>query len=128
MPHCAARLATLQGTAGPLCIANSAGAIRLSGITYRGVHGPADLSLAQVAETIGTAVGRKVLFVPTTPNQAHETFLQMSASPDFARLYVEMFAALAKSEPPAEPRTPETTTPTTLHDWAIHSLNPALVG
>ncbi|MBC8137573.1 MAG: NmrA family NAD(P)-binding protein [Fibrella sp.] len=98
-----------------------------AGKTYRGVHGPADLSFTEVASAIGAAIGKEVRYVQTTSDQARETFLQMGASPDFAGLYVEMFAALSRPTPSnAEPRTPETTTPTTLSDWAEKTLKPAI--
>lgn len=98
-----------------------------SGKTYRGVHGPADLSLTEVARAIGAGVGKEVRYMQTTPEQAHETFLQMGASPEFAGLYVEMFHALSdRGQSNAEPRTPETTTPTTLRDWAEKAIRPAI--
>jgi uncharacterized protein YbjT (DUF2867 family) len=97
--------------------------------TYRGVHGPADLSLAEVASAIGTVVGKDVRYVQTTPEQSHATFLQMGASEDFARLYVEMFDALTnRGQSNAEPRSAETTTPTTLQQWAEATLKPAVSG
>lgn len=98
-----------------------------AGKTYRGVHGPADLSLNDVADIIGKAIGRDVRYIQTTSEQAREMFLQLGASPEFAELYVEMFAALSSDKrSAAEPRTPETTTPTTLLDWATKTIKPAI--
>ncbi len=100
-----------------------------AGKTYRGVHGPADLSFAEVASVIGAAVGKEVRYIQTTPEQAHETFLQMGASADFAGLYVEMFDALSnRGQSNAEPRSPETMTPNTLRDWAEKAIKPAITG
>lgn len=98
-----------------------------AGNIYRGVHGPTDLSLNEVAATIGKAIGREVRYIQTTSDQARETFLQLGASPEFAELYVEMFAALSSDKrSAAEPRTSETTTPTTLLEWATKTIKPAI--
>lgn len=100
-----------------------------AGKTYRGVHGPTDLSLAEVADTIGTVVGKEVRYIQTTPDQSRATFRQLGASEEFAGLYVEMFDALTnRGRSNAEPRSAETTTPTTLQQWAEVTLKPAISG
>jgi uncharacterized protein YbjT (DUF2867 family) len=91
-----------------------------------GVHGPADLTMPEAAKIIGDAVNRPVNFVPLSSDEARKAFLSFGASAEFANIYVEMFEGFAKGLAPAEPRTPETTTPTTLAAWATDVLRPAV--
>lgn len=96
-----------------------------SGKMYHGVHGSADLTLAQVAEQLSSGTGLAIRFVQTTMGQAREQFLQAGMGADFTRLYMETYAGFAESRfVSAESRTAQTTTPTTLKAWAAQSLKP----
>jgi uncharacterized protein YbjT (DUF2867 family) len=53
--------------------------------------------------------------------------LGIGASPGFARALVEMYQALAQLGADAEPRTPETTTPTTLREWSVKVFRPLFI-
>ena len=46
--------------------------------------------------------------------------------PAFVQGYLDMLTSLAQPGAVAEPRTPETTTPTTLYQWAGEVLKPLL--
>ena len=95
-----------------------------TGRRYRGVHGPADLTGDQSAAILSEALGRPVRHVQVSPEQTRDAFLSMGASPAFADAYVEMYGGFARDPEPAEPRSPETTTPTTLDAWAREVLAP----
>lgn len=97
-----------------------------TGKRIQGLHGPADLSFDQTAHILSEATGRSIQYVAISPEQARQTLLQMGAGPAFAAAYVDMFTALAQPGAVAEPRTPETTTPTTLYQWAVEALKPLL--
>ncbi|HET9235455.1 MAG TPA: NAD(P)H-binding protein [Candidatus Eisenbacteria bacterium] len=97
------------------------------GQQVRGIHGPADLSFGAAASTVGQAIGRPVRHVEVTPEDARKAFLGMGTSPDVAAKYVEMYQAFGDGRlKVAEPRRPETTTPTTLLQFAVASIKPLL--
>lgn len=95
-----------------------------TGKRYRGVHGPTDLTGDQAAAILSEVLGRPVRHVQVSPEQTWEAFLGMGASPAFADAYVEMYQGFAQDPTPAEPRSPETTTPTTLAEWTGEVLKP----
>ncbi|MBC8140947.1 MAG: NAD(P)H-binding protein [Armatimonadetes bacterium] len=97
------------------------------GKTYRGVHGTADLSLAEAAKQLGDGTGLAIGYVQTTLEQTHEALLKMGMGADYARLYREMYGAFAANpNASAEARTAQTTTPTTLEAWAAQTLKPVV--
>lgn len=97
-----------------------------SGKTIHGLHGPADLTFNEATQIVGEAVGRPIQFVTISAEQARQTFLSWGASPDFADKYVDLFTGVSQPGAIAEPRTPATTTPTTLTAWAREVLRPLL--
>jgi uncharacterized protein YbjT (DUF2867 family) len=92
-----------------------------------GVHGPADLSYRRAADIVGEALGRPVRHVEISVEQMRQRMLA-AGLPDFvAATYAEFFQAIRDGRmAAAEPRSPETTTPTSLHDFARSALLPAL--
>jgi Predicted nucleoside-diphosphate-sugar epimerases len=97
-----------------------------AGVSYRGIHGPKNLTFDEAADEIGAALGRPVRHVRISPEEAREVFLGMGASEAVVRAYQEMSDGFSNGLEPAEPRTPETTTPTTLRRWAAEVLQPAV--
>ncbi|MBO0724901.1 MAG: NmrA family NAD(P)-binding protein [Blastocatellia bacterium] len=95
-----------------------------SGHQTRGQHGPADLTFAEAAKILSESIGKPIKYVRITPDQEYQTFLAMGASPGFANGVLEMYQALSKPNVLAEPRTPETTTPTTLREWSDKFFRP----
>jgi len=92
-----------------------------------GLHGPADLNYEQTAQIISEALGRPVNFVQVTGQQAKEAMVGTGLPPYIADAYVEMYDAMGSGVfQQAEPRTPETTTPTTLRQFATDTLKPAI--
>jgi uncharacterized protein YbjT (DUF2867 family) len=99
-----------------------------SGQNIRGLHGPADLTFAEVAKILGDSIGKPVKYVQITPDQAYQTFVAIGASPGFAKGMIEMYQAISQPDAIAESRTPQTTTPTTMREWADTVFRPAYAG
>jgi len=98
-----------------------------SGRHVQAVHGPGDLTLAQVAEIIGTAAGYRVRAETISP----EELLGSLRAAGFGDKQVEGIAgmsAVTRADFVAEDkRGIVTTTPTTLAAWAWACLRPALL-
>jgi len=92
-----------------------------------GVHGPKDLSTGEAAAIISSAVGKPVQCIDATLEQARGALSRMGM-PDFVvDLIIEQYVAFRDGRlDPAEPRTPDTTTPTTLAEFARVTLLPAI--
>jgi hypothetical protein len=92
-----------------------------------GVHGPVDLSYGRVAQILSQVLGRPVRHVETTIEQTRQGMLG-AGMPDFVvASFVELFEGVRNGKmDSAEPRTAETTTSTTLVDFAKAVLVPAL--
>jgi uncharacterized protein YbjT (DUF2867 family) len=92
-----------------------------------GLHGPADLDFEQTAQIIGEALARQVHFVQVTGEQAKQAMVSGGLPPYIADAYVEMYDAMGSGVfQQAEPRTSETTTPTTLRQFTLDTLKPAI--
>jgi uncharacterized protein YbjT (DUF2867 family) len=92
-----------------------------------GLHGPADLDYEQTARIFGEVLGRPVRFVQVTGEQAKQALVGNGLPGYVADAYVEMYAAMGSGVfQQAEPRTQETTTPTTLEQFATDTLKPAI--
>lgn len=109
--------------------ATATAALRQPGSGHRilGIHGPADLDQHEVAALISEAWGRPVKLVQVSLEDARAGMVQAGV-PDFAAdIYIEMYAAMHDGRmSPAEPRTAETTTPTSFAEFARTTLVPAL--
>lgn len=97
------------------------------GFRIRGVHGPVDLSLAEAAAIFSQIFEREVRYVQV-PHAAAVAAMEKAGMPDFVvALYAEMLDGFMTGRTdPAEPRSPETTTPTDLATFARETLRPAL--
>jgi uncharacterized protein YbjT (DUF2867 family) len=98
-----------------------------TGHRVRGVHGPKDVSQDQAAEILSKALGRPVKYVQVSVDQARQGMLG-AGFPEFAAdLFTEMYSAILSGRMiPAEPRSAETTTPTTLEQFARDVVAPAV--
>jgi len=91
-----------------------------------GVHGPADLSLDEAARVMTHVLGRPIRF-QQVPGAAYKaSLIEHGASEAFAQSIVDMCAAIAAGLHEADPRTPESTTPTTFESWCRDVLRPAI--
>jgi uncharacterized protein YbjT (DUF2867 family) len=86
------------------------------------VHGPEDLSYNQVAALMERTLERPVRYLEASANQYVRALVAAGANAGYARSVIEMFSELARGITRAEPRTVESTTPTTLASWARSDL------
>ncbi|MFL5577277.1 MAG: NAD(P)H-binding protein [Gemmatimonadaceae bacterium] len=98
-----------------------------SGTRTVGAHGPADVSHADAARAIGQLVGRTITYVQVTLDQMGQALAALGLGPSIVDGYQEFVGAYSR-EPRfvAEPRTPESTTPTTFAQFARDVLKPPL--
>ncbi|MEV6837273.1 NAD(P)H-binding protein [Streptomyces sp. NPDC051133] len=97
-----------------------------SGRCVRAVHGPADLTWPQVAAIVSAATGRP-LRVERVDDDAMRNQLRASGMTDgLVEAVIGMSTGLRDGFVPEQPRTPHTTTPTTLAAWAYDVLRPQL--
>jgi uncharacterized protein YbjT (DUF2867 family) len=89
-------------------------------------HGPADVTFDEAAQIFSELLGMPIRYIQLSPEAFRQVFLSMGASPDAADHFTQMFQAFETGAQAAEPRTPETTTPTTLAEWATEVLKPLL--
>jgi uncharacterized protein YbjT (DUF2867 family) len=91
-----------------------------------GVHGPADLSFNEMARVMSRVLGRPIRF-QEVPGPAYKaTLVEHGQSEAFAQGLVDMFREIAGGIHAADPRTPESTTPTTFEAWCGDTLKPAI--
>jgi uncharacterized protein YbjT (DUF2867 family) len=96
-----------------------------TGTRVRGIHGPKDMTFDEAAGTLSEVLGRPVRHVTVTVEQTRDAFLGMGASPDTAAKYAEMYKAMDDGTfKIAEPRSPETSTPTTFADFTREVVKP----
>jgi uncharacterized protein YbjT (DUF2867 family) len=88
-----------------------------SGHRIVGVHGPADLSMNDVATIFGRVLGRQVTYAQVPVQAAIDAMKQHGMSDSVATGYGDMLEGLSHPGVAAEPRTAETTTPTTLEEF-----------
>jgi uncharacterized protein YbjT (DUF2867 family) len=93
----------------------------------RELLGQRDLSYTEVAAVLGKAIGKPDLkYVQLGDDQARGAMVQMGMSDQFARLLLEMTAALNSGYMRAlEPRTRENTTPTSYETFVSETFVPA---
>lgn len=97
------------------------------GFQIKGVHGPEHISHATAARIIGEAIGRPVRHVEVSPEDARQAMIGHGMPPFVADLLADMYQGCREGRMvPAEPRSPETTTPTTLRQFAAEVLRPAV--
>ena len=93
-----------------------------SGPAVQAVHGPADLTWAEVAEIAGTALGRQVELQVVTDDELRGALRGAGLSAGAVEGIVGMTAGLRDDFTPEQPRSFVTTTPTTLAAWAADHL------
>jgi len=94
----------------------------------RGVHGAADVSVADAVRTFGAVLGRSLRYVEVPDAAMRDVLLGAGASAHVADEYPRLMRAIATLDYVAEPRTAHTTTPTTVAEWARTVLAPAVEG
>jgi uncharacterized protein YbjT (DUF2867 family) len=100
---------------------------RWSGFRIIGVHGPEDLDLASVARIISEAIGRPVKYVQVPLDQVKQGMLDIGMPGSFVEYLMEEYIELAAGRAdPAEPRSVETTTGTSLLAFSREMIKPAV--
>jgi uncharacterized protein YbjT (DUF2867 family) len=89
------------------------------------VLGPEDLSLNDIAAITGEVLGRPIRYEQAPAAAYKAQLLKYGASEDFAQGLIDMYEAKDQGLDNSEPRTPETTTPTTYRQWCTEVLKPA---
>ncbi|RYG45979.1 NmrA family transcriptional regulator [bacterium] len=90
------------------------------------VLGPEDLSHREMAEIASDVLGRPVRYQRVTFEAFESGLKESGMTPAFVRGYVDMMRAKDEGMDNAEPRTPESTTPTSFRQWCETELKPAV--
>jgi uncharacterized protein YbjT (DUF2867 family) len=97
------------------------------GHRYVGVHGPADVTYAELEGIFTQALGRPVKYVQVTLEDARKGMVGAGVPAWMADIFAEMYGGIGEGRmDPAEPRSAQTTTPTSLAQWAREVLKPAV--
>lgn len=99
-----------------------------SGQESRPVLGPEDLSMAEAAEILTGVLARPVTYVQVSIGDFRAGLLAHGASAAMADGMAAMMAAKNAGLDNAAPRTPATSSPTSLREWAEKVLRPAVAG
>jgi uncharacterized protein YbjT (DUF2867 family) len=91
------------------------------------VLGPEDLSCNDMARIMSEALGKPVRFQQVPAESFKATLTQHGMSEAMAQGMVDMMVAKDKGLDNAEPRTPESTTPTSFRQWCEEVLKPAVL-
>ncbi|MFG1753882.1 Rossmann-fold NAD(P)-binding domain-containing protein [Streptosporangium sandarakinum] len=97
-----------------------------SGRRVQAVHGPEDLSWDDALAVVGDVLGRTVTAHRVGGDDMRATLTDAGMSRARAEAIIGMSAGLHEGFVPEQPRTPVTTTDTTLGAWAWAELRPAL--
>lgn len=97
-----------------------------SGREVQAVHGPEDLTYAQVAETVTAATGQHVRLTVVSDDDVRESLRGAGMPARSVEGIVAMSSGLREDFTPEQPRTLVTTTPTTLAGWAYAHLRPLM--
>jgi uncharacterized protein YbjT (DUF2867 family) len=98
-----------------------------SGVESRPVLGPEDLSYNDMAQIMSEVLGRPVRFQQIAGSALKATLTGFGMSDAMAQGMVDMMAAYDQGLATAEPRTPESTTPTSFRQWCEEVLGPAIL-
>ena len=98
-----------------------------SGVASRPVLGPEDLSYNDMAQIMSEVLGRPVRFQQIPVSALKARMLQSGRSEAMIQGFLDMCAAYDQGLAIAEPRTPESTTPTSFRQWCEEVLKPAIL-
>lgn len=97
-----------------------------SGVASRPVLGPEDLSYNDMAQIMSEVLGQPVRFQQIPAEALKARLLQSGRSEAMVQSYLDMCTAYDQGLATAEPRTPESTTPTSFRQWCEEVLKPAI--
>jgi uncharacterized protein YbjT (DUF2867 family) len=99
-----------------------------SGQGHVPVLGPEDLSMNDMAKIMSEVLGKPVRFQQIPVEAFRARLTEHGASAAMAQGMVDMMVAKNNGLDNAEPRTPESTTPTSFRQWCEEVLKPAVLG
>jgi uncharacterized protein YbjT (DUF2867 family) len=98
-----------------------------TGQCIRELHGPVDLSFDEVAGILSDVLGRKITYAKCSREDARRHLIENAISDNAADLMMEMYDAAETGKLRAtQPRSEETTTPTTLAEFAHEIMLPMM--
>jgi uncharacterized protein YbjT (DUF2867 family) len=92
------------------------------------VLGPEDLSHNEMAEIMSEVLGKPVSYAQVPIDAFRQQLVELGTSDAMAEGMVEMMVAKDQGLDNAEPRTPQSTTPTSFRQWCVEVLRPAVTG
>ncbi len=98
-----------------------------SGVASRPVLGPEDLSYNDMAQIMSEVLGRPVRYQQIAGSALKASLIRYGRSEAMAQALVDMMAAYDQGLATAEPRTPESSTPTSFRQWCEEVLGPAVL-
>jgi uncharacterized protein YbjT (DUF2867 family) len=98
-----------------------------SGVSSRPVLGPEDLSYHDMAHIMSEVLGKPVRFQQIAGEAYKARLLSRGMSEAMAQGNLDMWIAYNQGIDTAEPRTPESTTPTSFRQWCEEVLSPAVL-
>jgi uncharacterized protein YbjT (DUF2867 family) len=99
-----------------------------SGVSSVPVLGPEDLSLDEMAQIMSEVLGKPVRYQQIPPDAIRERLIGNGWTEAMAQGMVDMMLAKEAGLDNAEPRTPQSSTPTSFHQWCEEVLAPAVRG
>jgi uncharacterized protein YbjT (DUF2867 family) len=91
------------------------------------LHGPVDLNFREVAEILAEALGRKIVYVKCDRKEMRDMMLKNAVSENATDLMLELYDAVEEGRMRiTQPRSPETTTSTTLAEFAREVISPMI--
>jgi uncharacterized protein YbjT (DUF2867 family) len=98
-----------------------------SGQVVQELHGPTDLCHREVAEILTPSLGRKIVYVKCDRDEMRENLLQSAISENAVDSLLELYEAVESGRlQTSQPRSHETTTSTTLAEFAREVLLPLI--
>jgi uncharacterized protein YbjT (DUF2867 family) len=89
------------------------------------LHGATDMTFNEAAAAISEGLRRPITHVKVTPQKARHAMIENGLSNDATDLMIEMYDAVESGRlRPMEARSPESTTPTTLAEFAREVMQP----
>jgi uncharacterized protein YbjT (DUF2867 family) len=98
-----------------------------SGVASRPVLGPEDLSYNDMAQIMSEVLGKPVRFQQIPGEAFKARLLSRGMSEAMAQGNLDMWVAYNQGLDTAEPRTPQSTTPTSFRQWCEEVLSPAVL-
>jgi len=98
-----------------------------SGVGSLPILGPEDLSFNDIAQIMSEVLGKPVRFEETAVDALKTRLLSRGMSEGMTQAMINMLVAKNEGMDNREPRTPQSTTPTSFRQWCEEVLKPAVL-